>query len=161
MAKSPVTANKSNPRILADKVTTKNGTQPAFTRQPKGADDKPEPTVVLSDKKHVKAPFTIKQNSKATESYIFNTTFDFSGCTEEDILILAMRSARIVFQGQLRQNWQSALHNEHTMVDVKSQIVDAERQQVDEHSRMIGLLARNLGISREDAEKRFAQMQQA
>lgn len=148
MAKAETTNN--NRRVLADKTTTKNGTQPAFTRKPRAEGEELGKMQVL-DENRVLAPFTLKENGKATEQYVFNTTFDFSACTREDLLVLAMRSARIVFQRQLREKWHNALHNEHTMVDVKTQIVDAERSQADNNARLIGLLMREKGWTRERA----------
>ncbi len=110
-------------------------------------------TVEISGRKAT-ATYTVAQTKGAPE-YVFTTTFDFTGLTNDEILELALSSVRIAYQARLRNLSDAEFHNPETgkLIDVKRDIVNAQRQSVDDLTKAARALARVSGISEQDARK--------
>ncbi len=167
MAQAPKTTNNNQKSNTSPKATTQMKPSPnEGILQPLGADDKYEQRITITGDT-VKAATSFKfqgATGKDDPQYLIDTTYDFSGCSREELLQLAMRSARISFQALLRKGNKDAVlrkyYGPNKTIDVKSDIIDAERPQGDENARLIGGLARKLGISKDDAEKLLAKLPQ-
>lgn len=146
--------SKAKPRVLADKSKEMKQAENQGLLQPLGEDDKVERKTTV-DGKVVHSPTTFKFSDKDTKTYYLDTSFDFSACTDEDILLMAMRTVRIRYQDKLRKAGPEKVLTgpQKRAVNVKTDIIDAVRQQGDEDSRLIGLLMKKKGMSREEAEK--------
>jgi len=97
--------------------------------------------------KKVNATFTFAASKGATE-YPVESVFDFSSCTQAEILILAASSVRITIQAKLRALGDKALDpTTYAIVDVKSEVVETQRTQVDETVKTIRQLAKATGMT--------------
>jgi hypothetical protein len=98
-----------------------------------------------ADAKKVVSTFSFKLSDKATERYQVVSQFDFSTCSMEEILELAAATVRIVVQSKLRAMGEGARNpNVYTNVNVKAEVVDTQRQAVDDFtkaSRALGKLS--------------------
>lgn len=105
------------------------------------------------DSMTVKTNYGIMRGSgKSGEVYVVNdAVFDFSECTQEDLLLLATARAVIAIQSKLKStinsNAPDALDRKHyARVNVKKDIVDAERARtaksaLDKATAIIGKLS--------------------
>lgn len=143
------------PKAQAEKAAAKQRamakmTQPKAqtSRTPLAADAVAKRSFLLLDDNKVKAEYTFRVDEKSKDRYPIVTVFDFGNCSREDILFLAASSVRITVQGKLRSMGNSALDaSTYATVDVKSEVCEAQKSQVDETIRGIRALARATGVS--------------
>lgn len=102
---------------------------------------------VFDEGRKVKATFTITYDKKSYA--VEDAVFDFSDCSQEDILGLAMRAAVIATQSRakvaMRSNLGGALERSNwAVIDVKKDIVDTERRAaspVDKAATLLGKMS--------------------
>jgi hypothetical protein len=103
---------------------------------------------VVPNTRTVRATYTFKVDAKSTDEYPVESVFDFSGCTDEEILILASSSVRITIQAKLRAMGDVATNiDTFANVDVKTDVLNSARLPVDETLKTIRQLARVTGIT--------------
>jgi len=110
-------------------------------------------TRVLDDNK-VETTFGFKMHKDATERYSKTCIFDFSNVSRAELLELATSNVRITIQGRLRKMGDAALNVAAlAAVDVKSEVVDAEKGTTDDLTRAARSFARasNGMVSERDA----------
>ena len=147
-ATSAKVASPKTARILKDAPKPAVASPAKRTPIPEGEAAKREFTFPATGK--VGAKFSFKLNDKATERYQVESTFDFTGCTQEEILELAASSVRITIQGKLRAMGESALDpNAMRVVDVKRDVVETQRSVVDDTVKAIRALMKATGMSSE------------
>jgi hypothetical protein len=80
----------------------------------------------------VKCTYAIRKNEKATR-YVKNSTFDFSGVSREQLLLLAMYGVKVKTQSLLRDMSDPAFLNSATLrdVDVLRDVINAQRAPAD------------------------------
>lgn len=101
------------------------------------------------DNQKLQSTFSFKLSDKSPDRYQVESVFDFSGCTQEEILELAAATVRIVVQSKLRAMGEGARNpNAYAKVDVKREVVETQRQAVDDYTKAV----RQLG-KLSDAEK--------
>lgn len=148
--------------------------KPATEKQPKVAAKQPkriletvQPKVaVVADKQQVqkytkllddnnmRSVFTVRENEDATEEHICDLTFNYAECNREELLELATASTRITIQSRIRKMSPEARKvycSQSRVVNVKTEIVAAARQQRDPLATMIGAFARARGITEAQA----------
>ena len=106
-------------------------------------------------KKTVSCTFTVKRSKDDTVQHVVETVFDYSMCSEEEILQLATAQCRISAQALLRKMPEAQMTNPNTFrkIDVKSIIIDTDRSPIDPDTRAIRSLAAATGMTLEEAEK--------
>ena len=139
-AQGNVVLPKGNKKMAQPKAAT--------LRHPLADGDVAKRSFLLLDDNKVRAEYTFRTDTNSTDRYPIATVFDFGNCSREDILFLASSSVRITIQGKLRSMGNSAFDvTVFAKVDVKRDVVDAQKSQVDETIRGIRALARAAGIS--------------
>ena len=97
---------------------------------------------------------TVRFDEKSPDRYMMNSVFDFSNCSEAEILELAAASVRITIQGRIRAMREGAVTSRaFANVDVKSEVVDAQKSSADELTKAVRSLSRALTISESEARK--------
>ena len=97
---------------------------------------------------------TVRFDEKSNDRYRMNSVFDFSNCSEAEILELASASVRITIQGRIRAMREGAVTSRaFGNVDVKSEVVDAQKSSADELTKAVRSLSRALSISESEARK--------
>ncbi len=126
-------------------INTKSG-QPS-KRQPLGADEPASTSIDVIGDKVVKATYTFRLDGKTKDRYSITTVFDYSNCTDAEILELATASVRITTQAKLRAMGDGALnHGVYEKVDVKSDILDTTKREIDPIQSAIRALVRATGM---------------
>lgn len=146
-------------KTVQPKVETKRVLKPVAP-QPKVEQPKAAKLLEVKGKK-VRATFTVKANEEATNDVACDVTFDFSQCSEEDVLKLATASVRISYQAQLRRMGDAEMQRvakTTQVVDVQRDILNAARQSVDETTKAVRALARASGMSEQDARKHIERL---
>lgn len=146
MATAENNNQKSNKRILADKSRKMELNNDL--RQPLSDEESfPRSFVVDVNKQTVIAKYTFKLSKDDKHTYPMETTFDFSGCSHQELLELAATTIRIAAQARLRKMGNKALQrNIMRSMNVKADFIDASRQQADESVRAVRSLSRTLNI---------------
>lgn len=97
---------------------------------------------------------TVRFDEKSPDRYMMNSVFDFSNCSEAEILELASASVRITIQGRIRAMREGAVKDRaFACVDVKTEVVDAQKSTADEVTKAVRSLSRALSISESEARK--------
>jgi hypothetical protein len=110
-------------------------------------------TTRVLDENRVETTFGFKLSANAKERYKKTCTFDFSKCTRDELLQLATSNVRITIQGRLRSMGDAALNSGiFANVDVKSEVVDATKQSVDDLTKAARSIARASGGNITEAE---------
>lgn len=121
-------------------------------RQPLGADESAKTEMTVISDNIVKADYTFRLDGKSKDRYPITTEFDFSNCSRQELLELATASVRITTQAKLRAMGDGALNpNVYQKVDVKSDILDTTRREVDPIQSAIRALVRATGMTEEKA----------
>lgn len=157
----PVVAEQ--PKVVAQKGTKspKNATkvEGVAKRQPLGVDEVAKRDKVLLDDNKMQSSYTFKISGDATERYAITTVFDYSNCSRSELLELATASAQIIIQSKLRAMKDGALQPHcFNNVDVKRDIIEAQKTPIDDETRSIRALARAAGVSEEDARTILADL---
>jgi hypothetical protein len=153
-------APKATKRVLPDtskqpKGNTNQKAKPATILQPI-ADDAAATRSMVVDvaAKTVTTTFAFKLSEKDTKRYQKTTVFNFDGCSQEEILSLALPTVRIIIQRNLRALGEKALDAaNYATVNVKRDIIDAQRQRevVDDKTRAVRALMTATNMSHEMA----------
>lgn len=147
--KTEKTATSTSKTNAQSKAATKRILQPtAAPTVPVAEKQQVQKYMKLVAPKVVESRYTVKENEDATDELAVVTRFDYTNCTEEDILNLATSSVRITIQGRIRKMTAEARKlyaATPQTVDVKAEIVAAARQQRDPMDRMVADLARAKG----------------
>ena len=118
------------------------------------ADEKLPRSMEFLGKGQMRVIGTVRFNEKDPNRYLVNSVYDFSKCSDAEILELASSSVRITMQGRIRAMGESVLKTKpFVTVDVKSEVVDAAKNTVDDQTKAIRSLARALDITETDAAK--------
>jgi hypothetical protein len=114
-----------------------------------GEDEKATREMRVIDDRHVDATFTVRASEKSKQRYVIATRFDFSQCTQAEILQLAVAQCRIAAQARFRAMGEPERleHDTWQKINVKSDIIDTQRLVVDGLTRSIRSLARETGLS--------------
>jgi hypothetical protein len=159
------TTKTASKKILSDVSAKTNGAavkttvqQPVVETlthlQPVAADVKVSRSMEYMEKGKIRVTGTVRFNEKSLERYYINSVYDFSKCTDAEILELAASSVRITIQARIRTIGETALQTKpFAMVDVKSEVVDAAKTTVDDITKSIRSLARALKMPEEDARR--------
>jgi hypothetical protein len=124
---------------------------------PIGADEKVSKTVDVIGPDKVKAVYTFKTSERSSDVYRKETVFDFTGCSESDLLFLATATCRITVQRKLRELSEAEMLDPATfaVVNVKADIVDAKRQSADEMTKAIRALKRAVPSLTDEAARKI------
>lgn len=112
-------------RVLEDKKQNERKTLRPFTK----GERVPRERTVL-DENRIKTTFVVGNDK---HQYVAeNCVFDYSGCSREEIMLLAVRGTCIAFQNRMRNTMNTNLNDaidarHYVTVDVKADIVDVER----------------------------------
>lgn len=121
-------------------------------RQPLGADETAKREMEVLDNSRVRSAYTFRKDENSKDRYPITTVFDFSNCSQAEILELATASVRITLQAKLRAMGDGALNPDvYAKVDVKSDILDTTRSQVDPMTSAIRALIRATGMPETEA----------
>lgn len=132
-------------RVLEAKVEA----QPKL--QPLGEDDVASKSTEFLGNQKVRDTFSFAF-SKGGPRYVKTVDFDFSDCTPEELLNLALKSARIDWQAKLRAAGEKSLDVQaFTKCNVKLDILSAERAVVDPKVRAVRGLMAELEINEAEA----------
>lgn len=138
-----------------------NGTKPAQVasvqlRDPIPSDEPAKRGLVVNEAdKTATATFSLKFAKGDADRYQYETKFDLSGLTYAELAELALRSVVIDVQARLRAMGKDAARKRGVMatVNVKTDIVDAQRATGDDTTRLIRNLMRVLGVDEAAARK--------
>lgn len=138
-------AAKRQPKVLQAKD------EPKARLQPLGEDEVASKSTEFLGNQKVRDTFSFAF-SKGGPRYVKTVDFDFSDCTPEELLNLALKSARIDWQAKLRAAGEKALDLQaFTKCNVKLDILSAERAVVDPKVRAVRGLMAELDISEAEA----------
>jgi len=103
-------------------------------------------TRYLGNKK-VEATFSIKRD-KDSVRYEKKATFDFSKVTDEELHLMAMYAAKVKLQAILRAMSPDVMANSSVLasIDVKADLLEAEKQQVDPITAAVRSIQRATGL---------------
>ena len=87
--------------------------------------------------------FNVSKNDITGHGYKVNWMFDFSDCTEEDILLLAARSTLIAYRKNFRKVSENSIPNfEHKTINVKEEVLNVERRGKSDEEKAKDLLSK-------------------
>lgn len=136
---------KRQPKVLQPKAEAKP------TLQPLGDDDTATRKTEFVQPKVVDDTFTFRLVEKGPR-YTKTVRFDFTQCTDEEILNLALKSARIDLQSKLRAMKDQALNPEVLKTcNVKLDLLESTRDPVDPMVAAARRLMAALGCTIEEA----------
>lgn len=119
--------------------------------QPVGADEKVTRSTTFIQPKVVMDTFSFRLVEKGPR-YVKSVEFDFSDCTDEDMINLALQSVRIDLQAQLRALKEGALNPElFKKCNVKLDIINKSRDAIDPNVAAARRLMTALGCTYDDA----------
>jgi hypothetical protein len=100
----------------------------------------------------VEATFSLRRDAKSAR-FEKKCTFDFSKVTEEQLFLLAMYSAKVKLQAILRNLTQEVMADPSIFatVDVKADLLEAEKQPSDPVTAAIKSIQKAVGVTEEAA----------
>lgn len=150
------TSAKGNQKAKPSPKTAKatNGSAALTHLSPITEGDKLPRSMEYLGNKKMRVFGSVRFNEKSNERYRLNSVYDFSKCTEAEILELASANVRITIQGRVRTMGESSLKTKpFANVDVKSEVVETQKTAVDDVTKATRSFARLLGIPEADARK--------
>ncbi len=157
---SEATKSDKKAKAMAEMSQTKGKAKQGGTaakRLPIGEGDSVTRGIEVLGDRVVKASYTFKLSDADKMRYGVVTTFDYSDCTMAEILEMATRPNVITLQRNLRQMGDNALDATiYQNVNVKRDLIEAQRSTTDGETRDVHAFARAAKISPDVARQYLA-----
>lgn len=143
---------KTPSKKSAEKIPSPNAqTDPNILRAI-AADETFSAETTVRDQNTVFTKYAVRRSDKSPR-YEKETVFDFSGCSREDLMVLAMYGCKVKIQSNLRSLSEEEFlkSTNYAKVDVFLEIVNAERRQTDPITNAIRALMKAAGIDEKTA----------